>query len=290
MILRPSASLFSLTPSFHNAFYWLTGESDSDLNWRSLWELGVYFICHWISLFLSRLYNCKRLLPILYRKMSDNICKQRAWQSICYMSVECFLLAVLKVLCWSNYVQQCIWMVFLASVVCVGLIIVGFGLFGQSWVVATGGHMCESTFGLGVAPASQGGRRSWAGRCGRWLWQDLEGNFPESRGQEDLGLRCSDWPATRPWWPRSACCCCWRIHLEHRRYIAYYRRTEMADWPSASPRCHYGNKNTNKSTNVRQVRRQKAISGMQGKVLRKSCMQRNTMPLQSIPLQWSANH
>lgn len=176
------------------------------------------------------------------------------------MSVECFPLAVLKVLCWSNYVQQCIWMVFLASVVCVGLIIVGFGLFGQSWAVATGGHMCESTFGLDVAPASQGGRRSWAGRGGRWLWQDLEGNFPESRGQEDLGLRCSDWPATRPWWPRSACCCCWRIRLEHRRYIAYYRRTEMADWPSASPRCHYGNKNTNKSTNVHEVRCQKCHS------------------------------
>lgn len=148
----------------------------------------------------------------------------------------------LKALCWSNYVwsrlQQCIWMVFLASVVCVGLIVVIFRLFGQSWAVATGGHMCESTFGLGLAPASQGGRRSWAGRGGRWLWQDLEGNFLESRGQEHLGFRCSDWPATRPWWPRSVRCCCWRSHLERRRYIAYYPRTEMADWPSASPHCH----------------------------------------------------
>ncbi len=163
--------------------------------------------------------------------------------------------SVLKVLCWSNYFQQCIWMVFLASVVCVGLIIVGFGLFGQSWVVTTSGHMCESTYGLGVAPASQGGRQSWAGR-----WQDLEGKFPESRGQEDLGLRCSDWPATRPWWPRSACCCCSRIRLECHPYIVYYPHTETADWLSASPRCHYGKKNTNQSTNVHQVRRQKCHS------------------------------
>lgn len=87
-------------------------------------------------------------------------------------------------------------------------------------------------------PASQGGRQSWAGRGGRWLWQDLEGNFPESQGQEHLGLRCSDWPANRPWGPRSARCCCWRSLLEHRRYIAYCPRTETADWPSASPRCH----------------------------------------------------
>ncbi len=58
ILLRPSASLFSLTPSFTNAFYWLTVESDSDLNWPSPWELGVYFICHCL---LSRLYNYKRL-------------------------------------------------------------------------------------------------------------------------------------------------------------------------------------------------------------------------------------
>lgn len=113
-------------------------------------------------------------------------------------------------------------------------------------------------------PASQGGRQSWAGRGGRWLWQDLEGNFPESQGQEHLELRCSDWPANRPSGPRSARC--WRSRLEHRRYIAYCPRTETADWSSASPRYHWAKSvrgvGTIKATNIHQVWRQKVTSKM----------------------------
>lgn len=227
--------------------------------------------------------------------MRDKICKQRAWQSICYMSVECFPLAVLNVLCWSNYVwskfQQWLWWVFLASVVCRSC----YCGFSISWSIMSGcnrwAHVWIHVWSRS-RPASQGGQRSWAGRGGWWLWQDLEENFPESQGQEHLGLRCSDWPATRPWGPRSARCCCWRSRLEHRRYIAYCPRTETADWPSASPRCHCA-----KSVQIKLQIYTKCVHTpknaalfMQGKVLRKFCMQKNTMPLQSIPLKRSVNY
>lgn len=69
------------------------------LIWRLQQELGVIGLSKksLLEMLILHLYNCKR--PILYCKMRDNICKQRAWQSICYTSVEC-----LKVLCWSNYI------------------------------------------------------------------------------------------------------------------------------------------------------------------------------------------
>lgn len=150
-------------------------------------------------------------------------------------------------------------------------------------------------------PASQGSWRSWAGRGGRWLWQDLEGNFPESQGQEHHGRRCSDWPATRPWGPRSARCCCWRSRLEHHRYIVYCPRTEMADWPFASPRCHCAKRGEGEGgeihiklqiytkCNIKKVH-QECHSVHATESIKKALHAKQTAPLQSIPLQRSANH
>lgn len=147
-------------------------------------------------------------------------------------------------------------------------------------------------------PASQGRRRSWAGRGGRWLWQDLEGNFPEF--QEHLGCRCSDWPATRPWGSRSARCCCWHSRLEHRRYIVYCPHTETADWPFASPRCHCAKRGRGgreiqiklqiyTKCDVKKVH-QECPSVRARESIEKALHAKHTAQPQSIPLQRSANH
>lgn len=87
--------------------------------------------------------------------MNDHICKQRAWQSIYD-----------KWLCWSNYVPA-------VHLVCfLGICLVS---RSQFWAVDSimfrSGHMCDSTFGLGLARlVEEGGRVGHAvvgKRCGR---------------------------------------------------------------------------------------------------------------------------